>query len=224
MRMRTFAFLSGTLPLLALGSASDALAHKMKLFATAEGPVVSGYVYFSPGGRAQDAAVTAATADGTTVFQGHTNEQGEFRFETRRPIDHVIHADGGDGHEADFTIRAAELPDSLSGGAPSPPAPQPAAPAVVAAVAAVSAPAATAGSPADLAALVEQSVARQVRPLREQLDAYEQTVRWHDVIGGLGTIIGFAGLAYGFAARSQARQRRRSPVGKELIGKEEVAR
>lgn len=196
-----------------LGTAGEALAHKMKLFATAEGAVVTGYVYFSPGGQAQDAMVTAATPDGTTVFQGRTNEQGEFRFEALRRADHVIAADGGDGHDTRFTIRAAELPESLPAG-PQPgaaaPAPPPGAPAAAtAAVPAASPP------PADLAALIEQAVARQVRPLREQLDAYEESVRWHDMLGGIGYIVGLAGLAYGYAARAAGRSRRRVSASKE---------
>jgi nickel transport protein len=66
---------------------------------------------------------------------------------------------------------------------------------------------------ADLAALIEQSVARQVRPLREQLDSYQETVRWHDVLGGIGYIIGLGGLAYGFASRSSSRTRRSIVAG-----------
>lgn len=206
--------LSLTLALTVLGTAGDALAHKMKLFATAEGTVVSGYVYFSPGGRAQDAMITAATPGGTAVFQGRTNEQGEFRFEVRQRVDHLIAADGGDGHEAGFTIRAAELPESLPAGsqeaaAQAPPSTAAAAPAPVHASSAPPPP-----SSADLAALIEQAVARQVRPLREQLDAYEDSVRWHDVLGGIGYIVGLAGLAYGYAARASG-QRRRVPTGKE---------
>lgn len=217
MKMRRIA-VAAALASALLGSAPEALAHKMRLFATVErvtegtakGTMVSGYVYFSPGGRAQDVLVTAATAGGTPVFQGRTDDRGEFRFEARRQADHVIDADGGDGHKAGFTIKAAELPDSLPGSAP---APSLQTVATGLAVATATAPAPPISS--DLAALVEQSVARQVRPLREQLDAYEETIRWHDVLGGLGTIIGFAGLAYGLATRSQGRQRRHATAGKE---------
>ncbi|MBB5047417.1 nickel transport protein [Rhodopseudomonas rhenobacensis] len=188
-----------------LGSSGDALAHKMKLFATAEGAVVSGYVYFSPGGRAQDAQIAATAADGATVFSGRTDAQGGFRFEVQRRADYRIAADGGDGHEAHFTITAAELPQSL----PAEPAPTP----TTTAAPPSSPPPTAAVAPApplpDLAALVEQSVARQIRPLREQLDSYQETLRWHDVLGGLGYIIGLGGLAYGFASRANGRPRRR---------------
>ncbi|WP_415914819.1 carboxypeptidase regulatory-like domain-containing protein [Rhodopseudomonas palustris] len=194
-----------------LGPANQALAHKMKLFATVEGAIVSGYVYFSPGGRAQDAQITATAPDGATVFQGRTDPQGGFHFEAQRRVDYRIAADGGDGHEAGFTIKAAELPESLPGDltagnatAPTPSATMPPAVAV-----------ATAAPVPDLAALVEQSVARQIRPLREQLDSYQEVVRWHDVLGGIGYIIGLGGLAYGFASRSGHKLRRRLADGEK---------
>ena len=50
----------------------------------------------------------------------------------------------------------------------------------------------------DLRAVVEQAVREQVRPLREQLEAYEEKVRARDVIGGIGYILGAAGIAFYF--------------------------
>ena len=47
------------------------------------------------------------------------------------------------------------------------------------------------GQPMDA---VEAAVARQIRPLREQLDAYEERVRLHDLMGGIGTIFGLFGV------------------------------
>jgi nickel transport protein len=52
-----------------------------------------------------------------------------------------------------------------------------------------------AGSPDH--ALIEAAVARQILPLRRQLDEYEDRVRLHDILGGLGAILGlFGGLAW----------------------------
>jgi nickel transport protein len=213
--MRALVFLIALAAALSVAG-SEALAHKMKLFATAEGAVVSGRVYFSPGGQALDAQVTATTPDGATVFVGRTDQQGAFRFEVQRRVDHRLTADGGDGHEASFTIKAAELPASLpadstsSNASAPPPTPSSNPPPAIAAVAIPAAP-----PSADLAALIEQSVARQVRPLREQLDTYQETLRWHDVLGGIGYIIGLAGLAYGFAARASSRTRRTIVAGRK---------
>lgn len=156
------------------GGVPPALAHKMKVFATADGATISGYVYFGGGGRAMGARVEA-TADGAPVYAGVTDDEGRFAFPIGARADYRIAVDGGDGHAAEATVPAADLPEASS---------------------AVAAPVA-----ADLEALVERAVARQVRPLREQIDAYEEKVRWHDVLGGLGAIVGVAGLAYGLTAR-----------------------
>ena len=194
-----------------------ASAHKMKVFAAADGAVVSGYVYFSPGGRAQDAAIIATIPDGTVIFHGRTDPEGGFRFEAGQRTDLRIAADGGDGHEASFIVKAAELPEAL------PALPPPGTTATVAVQPIIGQPIigqpVTAQPSAELAALVEQSVARQVRPLREQLDAFQDAVQWHDVLGGIGYIIGLGGLAYGLAIRPR---RRRQPSA--TVTRSEAAR
>jgi nickel transport protein len=47
---------------------------------------------------------------------------------------------------------------------------------------------------ADLAVLVEQAVARQIRPLREELAGAQGQASLRDVLGGVGYILGLAGL------------------------------
>lgn len=178
-----------------LGAATPAEAHKVRLFATAEGAVVSGYGYFSGGDRAQ-AVVVTAEAGGAMVYSGVTGDDGTFSFTATLRADHLIKLDAGDGHAASFTLRAAELPESLPGPATTAAAAPPVAPVKTASPA-------TAFDDVRLAELVERAVARQVRPLREQLDAYEETTRWRDAVGGIGFIVGLGGLVYGLAARKR---------------------
>ncbi len=171
---------------------SPAWAHKLRVFASAEGGRISGYAYFSGGVRAQEVTVTVITPDGQTVYQGRTDDQGQFGFAARQRSDHAIRVDGGDGHQADVIVSGLDLPPSLPAGAGLP-------------VAASSSP--IPAIPADLAgddglrAYLDQAVARQIRPLREQLDAYQEKIWWHDVVGGLGYIIGMGGLAFGLSMR-----------------------
>jgi nickel transport protein len=49
--------------------------------------------------------------------------------------------------------------------------------------------------------LVERAVARQIRPLREALEAERSRARLHDILGGLGYIAGLAGLALWWRSR-----------------------
>lgn len=187
-----------------LAASAPALAHKIRLFAAAEGAVVSGYGYFNGGDRAQDVSVTVE-ADGKVVFSGRTADDGTFRFAAVARADHVIKLDSGDGHAASFTLRAAELPESLPRSGPSTDDAIPARPAAAAETPPPPMPSTPDG--AQLTEMVERAVARQIRPLREQLDAYEQTTRWRDAVGGIGFIVGLAGLAYGMAARKPGGKR-----------------
>jgi len=195
--------------ILLLSGASPALAHKMKVFASAEGSQISGYAYFTGGGRVLDGRVVVTAPDGADLLETTTDEHGGFGFEARARVDHKITVDGGDGHQASYTIPATDLPETLATPAPHPSAAGGSTPGTEAAFAGVGAdvlprPAArcvTTASEAVLRDIVEQSVARQLRPLREQLDAWQEHITLHDVLGGLGTIIGMAGLAFGLSQR-----------------------
>jgi nickel transport protein len=177
---------------LLLFSVAPAFAHKIKLFATAEGMSVSGYAYFSGGTRAQGADIAAHVGE-RQVFSGKTDDQGAFRFTATESADHRLTVDSGDGHVAGFTVKADEL-----GKAAEPP--QAAAETGAAPVAQ------TVTEGEQLTALIEQAVARQIRPLREQLDAYQESARLRDALGGLGFIIGLGGLAYGLDQRRKAQR------------------
>ena len=171
-----------------------ALAHTLKLFATAIGSRIEGSVYFVGGGTAPGARVRIATADGTELAVLTTANDGTFAFVASARRDHVIVADSGDGHQARLVVPASRFPPDL------PAADGAAATAPVTLVAAGTAP------PEALPALIEEAVARQIAPLRRQIEGYEDRVRWRDVLGGLGYIAGLAGLA----AWIRARRRRRT--------------
>jgi len=52
-----------------------------------------------------------------------------------------------------------------------------------------------------LTAAIERAVERQVRPLRSELAAAQARARLQDVLGGVGYILGFAGLALWWRGR-----------------------
>lgn len=169
-------------------SAGPALAHKVRVFATAEGDAISGYAYLSGGARARGAKVSIQGPDGAVLGETVTDDNGEFRFTAKSRIDHRIVIDAGEGHGAEFTVKAEELPETLT---------PPSTAVITAAAARNSAELAPTGvSPDALQAMITEAVAKQIRPLREQLDAYEDRVRWRDVLGGIGYIFGLAGTAF----------------------------
>jgi nickel transport protein len=53
---------------------------------------------------------------------------------------------------------------------------------------------------------VEAAVARQIRPLRLQMDAMEERARFSDIMGGIGTIFGLFGIAAWLAAKRRGKQ------------------
>ncbi len=182
-------------------AASPASAHKMKVFASASGVEIDGYAYFSPGGRVQQGKVTITAPDGTVLATLTTTAEGEFQYQALRRIDHKITVDGEDGHIASTVIPAADLPPTLpapSGSAALPPQGD--------ASAILPPPSSSGQIDGDLKNYLDQSLARQIRPLREQLDAYQEKIWMHDVLGGLGVILGLGGLAFGLAERRKRRE------------------
>lgn len=171
-------------------AATPAAAHKLKAFATVDGDAISGTVFFSGNVPAREVSIQVLDPDGHVVGRTASDENGRFRIAIAGPFDHRIVADTGDGHHSEFVVRREELPSDAQAHAP---------PAMSAAAAAALPPtfAAPAARPpsSDIDTVVEQTVSRQLAPLREQLDAFEERVLWRDVLGGIGYIIGLFGLA-----------------------------
>lgn len=166
-----------------------ALAHKIKLFAMVEGTEVTGYAYAPGGVRLPHDKVEIFDGNKQKLAEVQTDGNGAFSFTPKKRSDLHFEMDTGDGHRTSFLVRAEELPESLPAGdsvaaqplqTSPPPTHQP--PAAI-------------GSQEELAALIDVTVARNIRPLREQIEAYEQRVRLHDILGGIGYILGLAGIA-----------------------------
>ncbi len=102
---------------LGLVVATPAHAHKLKVFATADGAAIDGRVYFVGGAAAPGAAIAVEAPPGTRIATLSTDNDGKFRYEAALRVDHLIIADTGDGHSARFTIAAQDLPASLPEGA-----------------------------------------------------------------------------------------------------------
>jgi nickel transport protein len=150
--------------------ALPAEAHRLKLFAQATGGNIAGYGFYIGGGRPQGADLVITTPDGKEVSHLKTATDGGFSFAPPSPGRYHLSLAAGDGHFAELDI-------STDGTV--------AAPAVTTPQASV---------PADLDARIEAAVARQIRPLLEAYDAADGRVRFNDLLGGLGWIVGLAGL------------------------------
>jgi len=186
--------------LCALG-ATPAQAHKLKVFASAEGNTVTGLVYFPGGGKARNIKVEIRTPGGEALGETRTDDKGAFQFKARFRCDHEFIVDSGDGHRATYVLKADELPDHLPSRGRDPSSRRPRGP---------TRPAEPEPEPETPAAphvksIVETAVARQLRPLREQIERYEEKRRLHEIIGGIGYIFGIMGLVLYFKRNAKRR-------------------
>lgn len=182
--------------LLAALLASDAAAHRLRLFVTVEGRQFHGHAYYSGGGPAARAEVEVRDSDGTAARTVVTDDEGAFTLEAMGDFDHLFLIDTGDGHRAEFLVPVSDF-------AALPRAP---ADATLETEPAPEAEAESAGGTDISIGAIERAIARQVRPLREQLDAYEDQVRFRDILGGIGYIAGILGLIAYWKARQRSRR------------------
>ena len=175
-----------------MGTCLPAVAHKLKVFAAAEGRTVSGYAFFVGGSRPLGAAWTATNAAGAALADGRTDDEGRFSFDTSANdlSDVTITVDTGDAHVASTVLPAGRLGRApVSRMSPT----GTAASAEVAAAAPVLA--------EDVANMVEAVVQRQIEPLLERIEQMDSRLRFTDVLSGIFFIVGLAGIGLWARAR-----------------------
>lgn len=193
---------------LVLTGGGTAAAHRLNVFAFADGANIRGEVYFTGGGPARSVRVVVLGPAGESLGDTLSGADGTFVVEARERVDHRIVADTGDGHQAQYVVRAGELPLSLperttqSAVGDRPP------------ITARATPPGPETPPAELEAMVDRAVGRRLGTLSERLVALEQTIRWRDVLGGLGYIFGITGVACYMAARRRSGAGGTPPVGR----------
>jgi len=191
--------------LLALMS-QPALAHKLKVFAQAEGDWIRGRAYFVGGAGASGARVEIQDSEGRVLAELTPADDGSFAYRALAPVEHRLVARTGDGHNAQWTIAGETLQGAFSPSAdPSddsgPPPTQPLADAPAPKAPLDHAPVASQTIDPALIGAIEQTLARQTHPLAERLNALEERVRFQDVLGGIGYILGLTGLALWWRCR-----------------------
>ena len=165
-------------------------AHTLKVFAAAEGERILGEAYFVGGAPAVGAVIRIMDSGGHELARLQPDGQGQFDYRVDRRMSYRVVADSLDGHRASWTVGADELSPRL----PEPDQGSTAPGSGAAGDAGAAEPIAGNIPQCGLEDAVERAMARQVKPLREELRAHEERVRFRDVLGGLGYIVGLAGL------------------------------
>ena len=201
--------------LLLLFLAAPAAAHKVRIFAYGEGGKIVGETEFSGGRRPKNAKVLVLNqADGKVITTCRTDENGNFSLPIpeparRRHLNLELIVKAGEGHQGKWLLNAEDyleenpenevvpqetLADRQPAGKPSPTAtaanPPAASPTVI--------------SAHDIRKIVEDAVDKKIGPLKRiLLENQDRGPTIQDIIGGIGYIIGLAGIAAYFKARKK---------------------
>ncbi|WP_051206030.1 hypothetical protein [Oceanospirillum maris] len=168
---------------------SGAYAHNVIGGVYAIGNQVEGEVGFSNGDMAKAGTlVQVENGNGERLGETQIGDDGMFFFTASKAEDHYFVVDMSSGHIARLHLPADEitLPEQ-TGSAGS-------------VVSRVDIPSAT---PALTAQQIEQAVARQIKPLRQELAAYQAKANLQNVLGGIGYIFGICGLGIWWQNRQQ---------------------
>ncbi len=197
-------------------SSEAAMAHRVNLHALQQGRIVKVHAYWADGTDARDAVIKAIDSNGKTVSQGITDSDGICMFSLPRAGVYSLVFDAGMGHRAESSLEY-KLPEDLKssasgnswGQAFAHPGPlQPCHEYIKS----------KAGSPASQCAIpdamlrqIDAMLDRKLRPVLDELLVLRERdnrIRIRDITGGLGYILGIAGLALWFSARKERGKRR----------------
>ncbi len=173
-------------------------AHKVRIFAWGEGNIIHTESKFSGGRPAQNATVTIIDkSSGAELLRGTTDQHGLFEFpvpeEAIQEIDIVVNS--GDGHKNNWLYQLTEKDDNQENLAHTD----------VGQVGVDSkGSAATTLTEEQLSRIINESLEKKLAPIRQQLaEAAEQKPDLKDILGGIGYILGLAGIAAYMKSKKQ---------------------
>ena len=178
-------------------------AHKLNVFSWTGDQQIYGEAFFNGGRKAKNITVAVQdVATHTSLLTTHTDDEGKFQFTppqqaVQQKLDLLISADSGDGHRGEWLLTADEYLSPSD--APSLSAPQKDRPA-------------TAGLDMEtVREIVRQELNRELVPIKRHLaERNEKKVNPRDILGGIGCIIGLAGLLAWFQANKKRRKTRQT--------------
>ncbi len=206
---RTFLVPLAAVCCLSIGTAREASAHKMFVSAVAQAERIEGEVYVVGGEPVEKAVVSLLATDGTELGKATTGSDGKFSFVPRFRCDHRLVVDGGFGHRAECTVSANELPAALPAYSAEGALRLQQAPAAADADA-VSGGAMTTAGVDDVSQ--REALSQQIAALRMDLDKWKSELRFQDILGGVGYILGLTGLVFYFLGIRAKDRRSRSKL------------
>jgi nickel transport protein len=189
---------------------SQALAHKVTVFAWVEGDTVHVESKFSGGRRPVAAPVEVYDARGNLLLKGVTDEKGEFSFKVPKKTEMKVILLAGMGHKGEWTIPFSDL-EAVSAGTTAQAAEtnsqssKPTDPnQVKSAISTVGGNPVPAGyvTAAEIRNAVEGALDTKLKPvMRLLVETRQSGPSVTDILGGIGYIFGLIGVAAYFSAK-----------------------
>jgi len=168
------------------GISLAAQAHSIRIFAAREGDAIKGCGYFSGGSKAENVEVKVFDANNKLLTQMKTDADGTFVLKQPAAGFFRFEINSGDGHKAEYILNETAIKESANAPAGEPVA-------------------ANISSEA-LRNIVREELGREMFQLKKQLDEAEHQRRVSDIIGGIGYILGIAGIAFYLSVRNKSRR------------------
>lgn len=201
-RVQVFIFTA----LLMLALAPAAAAHRVNIFAFVDGAEIQVECGFNRGVPVNGGKIEVFDAEsGASLLSGKTDAKGLFRFttpEAARKAGHdlCIRVNAGEGHQNEWLLSAAALTGNAAvAGVPAAPNGSGEAPAGQEISFAGGGPGL---SPQELERLINTALEQKLAPIREMLaEQYSAGPSWREIVGGIGWLMGLAGLIAYFKSR-----------------------
>jgi len=184
-----------------LAVAPSASAHRVNVFAWVDGDTVYVESKFPSGKKVKAGKVLVLDSRGNELLTGLTDDQGQFSFKVPKRTDLKIVVAAGEGHQAEWTVRAADI-EKL--------------PLNVASEAGAANSEQSGGTRSDtetsadtgtrvsdtgikreeLEAIIESVLDKKLKPIQRKLaDMQQEGPGVKDIFAGIGYILGLVGLA-----------------------------
>ena len=162
---------------------SPAIAHKINIFAWAEGQTVFTESYFTGGKLIEGGLVEVFNPAGQKLLEGRTDQKGEFSFKLPQKTDLLLVLTASMGHKSDFTLKVENADEAA-------PAAEPAK------ITGELSPDTVTVDMRQLRTVMEETLDLRLKPIYRSLaDAKRREgPSLTNIIGGLGYIIGIMGL------------------------------
>jgi len=98
---------------------SPAIAHKINIFAWAEGQTVFTESYFTGGKLIEGGLVEVFNPAGQKLLEGRTDQKGEFSFKLPQKTDLLLVLTASMGHKSDFTLKVENADEAAPAAEPA---------------------------------------------------------------------------------------------------------